>query len=243
MKKFGKLAAKLLAIALVSALALFLLTACGDKGEQPSGTSGNTTGASANQTSGSSGKQPESSSAGNDTAGKRLSAAYAGMMKGGKYYMKYSTEMEAEGEKVQTKAQMAYEGDNYASISEMNMGGMAIKSRTIKKGDAMYSINDAAKTVMKIAVPTSPEKGKPADFSGLNYLGDGKGTVNGKSLPYEEYGFEGGTLRYYFDGKKLYAMESKMTEATMLMLVEEFSDKIPAGIFDIPTDYQTVGMP
>jgi len=79
------------------------------------------------------------------------------------------------------------------------------------------------------------------DFSDLNYLGKGTGTINGRMLPYEEYENYGAIVRFYFDGKDLYAIESIGEGGeVMIMIIEELSNKIPPGMFTIPSGYTTL---
>ena len=177
-------------------------------------------------------------------AGERLSAAYANMMKSGKFYMRYTMEMNYNGETSDGKIEGAYDNDDFAMISETNVGGAIVKSRIIKKGDTMYIVNDAEKTCMEMPASASPESSDEANYNDLTYLDNGTDTIKGRTLPYEEYDSDGATIRYYFDGKNLYAIESKDAEndASTVMIIEELSDKIPAGIFDIPADYAIMKM-
>lgn len=75
------------------------------------------------------------------------------------------------------------------------------------------------------------------------YTGSGVGTVNGKSLPYEEYKAEDGTARYFMDGKNLYAMVFQSDGVEMVMIVNEFSKTIPAGMLELPADYKETEAP
>ena len=179
-----------------------------------------------------------------EIAGETLSTAYADLMKSGNYYMKYAVEMDMAGEKIESKIEAAYNSEGYAMTTEMNTGGVAVRTRMIIKGDTMYIIDDGAKSVMEMPVAANPSASNDnTDYSGLQYLGKGTDTLRGKTLTYEEYESSGVTLRYYFDGKDLYAMESKMGSVSTLMIIEALSDKIPPGIFDIPAGYEIITIP
>ena len=222
MKKF-----LIIALAIIFALSA---AACG----------GGDSGGGGDSVSTSGGDSGGSAASGTDGLGDLLSATYADLMKSKKYYMKFTSHMEFDGEVVEGRTEVAYNNDDYAMIGESSFGGMTIKSRMITKGDVMYLIDDDAKTITKTSVSISDDT-DDSDFSDLNYLGKGTGTINGRTLPYEEYENYGAIVRFYFDGKDLYAIES-IGEGfdSMVMIIEELSNKIPSGMFDIPSGYTTL---
>ena len=160
-------------------------------------------------------------------------------MKSGTYYMKYTTEMEYQGQKTKMKGSMAVQGDNMAMNAETTSGGYAVKSRVISLGDATYVIDDNSKTMMKTAKNKSVASKGTADFSKIEKIGSGKGTINGRTLPYEEYKSGNYTIKYYMDGKNVYAIESKGEGTRSVMIIEEASKTVPSGSFDLPKGYKS----
>ena len=153
--------------------------------------------------------------------------------------MKYTTDMEYGGQKTTMKGSMAAQGGNTAMSTEMTNGAQTMKSRIITLDDAAYIINDDSKMIMKTAKNKSGVNKGTADFSKLEKIGSGKGEVKGRTLPYEEYKSENYTVKYYMDGKKVYAIESKSEKSKSLMVIEEASKIVPLGSFDLPKDYKS----
>ena len=182
----------------------------------------------------------EDNSGGTGEMGDLLSATYAQIMKSNKYYMRYTTRMEFSGQVSEGRTEVAKDNDNVAMIGESSFGGMTYRSRMITKGDTMYLIDDDAKTITELTTSSSDDEESDTDFSDIVFLGKGTGTINDKTLEYEEYDNDGAKMRYYFDGKTLYALESIGDGGeSMVMIIEEISNKIPSGMFDIPKDYTT----
>lgn len=170
-------------------------------------------------------KEPSSDS---DVLGDRLGKTYTDMMASGKYYMKYR--MTTDGKNVETE--MATNGDDFATKTFAD----GIEVHMIIKDNKLYMINPAEKMV---TIMNSADQGpeQDIDYSGLTFVREGKGDFLGKTLPYEEYSADGGTTKYFFDGKKLVGMESNYEDITLVMEILELSEKIPSGLFEIPTDY------
>ena len=159
-------------------------------------------------------------------------------MQSGTYFMKYTADTEYEGQKTTVKASMAAQGDNLALNAETTVGGKTMKSRIIAVDGATYLIDDASKMIMKTVKMNGINKGM-ANFSKLEKIGSGKGEVKGRILPYEEYKSENFTIKYYMDGKSVYAIESQGDGAKSVMVIEEASKIVPAGSFDLPKDYKS----
>lgn len=186
--------------------------------------------------------KPDQSNSGTEEMGDRLAKVYTDMMQSGKYYMKYRTTMEMDGKKEEAEMEIAVNGDDSAVISSMTFG----KSHMVFKDEKSYLIDHQNQTVMVINAATMEgmENMQEADIdtTGLTYKGNGTGDFLGKKLPYEEYSTESGTIKYYFDGKKLVGMEVKDGEMTSLMEVLEMSSKYPTDMFTIPAGYTKTEM-
>ncbi|MDD4592274.1 MAG: hypothetical protein PHG06_17880 [Parabacteroides sp.] len=166
--------------------------------------------------------------------GELLSASYVEMMKSGKYLLKYRATIEFEGQSAQLEATAAVAGEDSAFISKV--GG--IESKMIFKEDKVYMIDHANKSILIWSSGAEDEDDGTIDTEGITYIG--KGIEDG--LDYEEYSTEDGSIKYYFDGKKLVKMIVVTENETMLMEILEMSDKVPDSMFEIPSDYQTVSM-
>ncbi|HSN59139.1 MAG TPA: hypothetical protein VLR72_06760 [Clostridiaceae bacterium] len=169
-----------------------------------------------------------------------MSASYADMMKTGKYLMHYKTTVTSENQNVTSDVTQAIDGANMSMTT--NTGEMAI--RMIKKDKTVYVLNDEAKTYYKIAMGDTNASGTTAsiddqviDTTGITYAGKGRAELNGKEMDYEEYLTDQGTVRYYFDGGKLYAIVFKSADMESVMEIIELSDKVTADMFEIPKGY------
>ena len=177
-----------------------------------------------------------------DWMGERLSEAFADIMKSGNYYMRYMTEIEMDGEYIESKVELANKGDDFSLISSMEVDGELVTSKMVFMGEKMYMIYDEEEFVMVMDASAGDTESGQADYDNMQYLGNGTGDVKGRTLAYEEYSVDEGKVRYYFDGRNIYAMETIADGASLLMIIEEISDKIPSGMFDIPADYQVMDM-
>lgn len=180
-------------------------------------------------------KQAEKPAQGADGMGDRLAKVYTDMMQGEKYYMKYRTTIEIEGQKGEAQMEVAVNGEDSAVKTSMP----GAESHMVFKGNKAYFIDHHAKTVMAIESANMEDMDNgEIDTDGLAYKGEGKGDFLGKTLPYEEYSTEGGTIKYYFDGKKLAGMEVTVEGITQILEILAFNDSYPSDIFTIPSGYQ-----
>jgi hypothetical protein len=196
------------------------------------GCSGNTTNNTANTTDSNGTSQTE-------TKSDLLSSSYADIMKSGKYFMHYTTDTTVEGKTIKSETEMAVDGSNIL----MKTVSDGINTHMIIKDKTLYVLNDTEKTYYKMTITdtgsgtTSSAKDEKIDTSGITYVGKGKAEINGKMMDYEEYKTDKGTIRYYFDNKKLYAIVIKSDEMETTMVIVELSDKVTAEMFEIPTGY------
>lgn len=107
----------------------------------------------------------------------------------------------------------------------------------------MYIIDEASKSIMEMSVETNQTKGMMTDYTGIKKTGSGMGEIGGKTLPYEEYaaGETGGVVRYYIDGGQVYGIESEYEGFKTVMIITNVSNSVPAGTFDLPEGYSSMG--
>lgn len=211
-----------------------LLSGCGNNQ-----TTDNNTGGSSVPASSEAQNKPDQSKSGTEELGDRLAKVYTDMMQSGKYYMKYRTTMEMDGKKEKAEMELAVNGDDSAFISSMALG----KSHMVFKDKKTYLIDHQNQTVMVLNSAAMEDiKEADIDTTGLTYKGNGVGDFLDKKLPYEEYSTESGTIKYYFEGKKLVGMEVLDGEITSLMEVLEMSNNYPADMFTIPANYTKTEM-
>lgn len=182
--------------------------------------------------------QPQASTAKPDEMSDRLAKAYTDMMEKDKYFMKYRTTIEIEGESAETLIEVAYDGDDYA-MKTMTDG---IESHMILKEKKLYMIDHVEKMVLIINSDDYDED-MDIETEGLTFISDGTKDFLGKSYPYEEYSVADGTINYFFEGKKLVGMIIDVEGLVQVLEILEMSENYPAGIFTIPADYeqQTLG--
>jgi hypothetical protein len=218
---------KIISCALAILMVAVLSTGCGNSKE-----AANTSGAAGSAQSG------NQSSATPGNLGDKLSATYADMMKSGKYYMKYKTSMDIEGQKMEVEASMAVSGEDMA----LSTKGSGYEANIIVKNNKSYMVDHQNKTVMLLAenanqTGSSPEDNQDINTDGIVYSSSGTGSFKGKTLPYEEYSTSDGKIRYYFDGKKLYGIEVIAQGATVQMEILEMSNNVSDSMFEIPASY------
>lgn len=194
--------------------------------------------ASSEQQSASEPSAPQESSggAGMDIMGGMLADAYIDLLSGDTYYVKYRMGQEVEGEKMDTVVEMAVNSGDTAMITEME----GATTHMIFKENKMYMINHKDKTVMVMqAGPAQQQSGGGAlPRSGFVFKGTGTGELFGTPRQYEEYGTDGGDVRFFFDGKKLAGFEFSAEAVTVQMEILEMIKDIPSGMFDIPGGYE-----
>jgi len=217
---------KLIALALVTILALSLLTACGGSGNAPSG--GNNTPSGSSSTPG-----------GNDNNASQGSDMVAGdifkIFESGTYHMKMR--MSVGGNSMTTE--QYFKNAMMASINEA--GGMT--TRAIYKDGKSYTIMDAEKMVMVMSIPqgTDSQSGK-VETSKMNYTGSGTAEFAGKTHKYDEYTIGGGKTQFFVDGGSLIGMRSITAEGTIDVEILAFDNNVPDSIFEIPADYEVMDM-
>lgn len=159
-------------------------------------------------------------------------------MKAGTFYVEYTATMDMDGDSMQMEGTLAYEDEKAAITANMEIMGQQAKTRALMKDKIVYMFNDTNKSYMEIPVDDSAAGNSGIqDYGSMKKIGTGEGEVNGKTLPYEEYSTEGGTVRFYLDGGKVAAMETTVQGISTLMVITKASNKVPEGCFDFPEGY------
>lgn len=221
---------KIMLIALSAAL-VFSLTSCSGGGSVKGNASaaGSKTAESAAQ----SGK----TGAGED---KLLSGSFVNIMKSGKFLMRYKTSVDIGDGKADAEITAAVDGKNVGTVYKSD----DISTHTILRDNVLYFLDDEKKTYIRMNTGISsgqngqiPKTGDLTGTEDLKYTGSGTAQINGKTLPYEEYVSGGTTMRFFVNGRDLYAISSKSEGVEMQMIILELSGSIPDGLLSIPAGY------
>ena len=173
-----------------------------------------------------------------DVASPKLTKVFSDAMKNGKFYMRYITiATDANGQQMRTKGVSATDGKSM--FFEMGMEQMDMKIKSLIKDGNMHLIDDATKTYIVLPPkPGSEQKPNTNNFASIKFTGSGTGTIEGKTLPYEEYASDDNVMRYYVDGPKIYAIEAEDGDGNKtIMLIEEFSTDVPEELLNLPEGY------
>jgi hypothetical protein len=170
-------------------------------------------------------------------------ASLIGWMMDGTFSYDFTIKTEGPDGNTEGSGSMAMDGDDMAMTMEMTVEGQAVKSRTIKKGDTMYVVDDVNRMIMQMPVEMNMTEGMMTDYSGIVKTGEGTGEIDGKTLPYEEYAESetGATVRYYLEGGQVYGLESDYEGYKSVMIIANPSNRAPAGAFDLPEGYTDFG--
>ena len=187
--------------------------------------------------------QPSQSPSDSTSGQRRLSETYQNMMDDGKYTMKY---------KIITN--MNDDDDNEMEIRLAVMDGMSaitmdlddLETTTINRDNKIYIVNHENRTIMVMnqgaQVAGEDSSTSPEDLNDydMEYVGSGRENFMGKERPYEEYSFEGGSTKYYFDGNDLDGMIITIGDNITIMEIEEISDTVNETLFELPLGYQEI---
>ncbi len=218
---------KLLAI-LLSLLMVFLLSACGGSGEEPTGVK-----EVHNQVEIQEEQQQEEEQI--DEASTKTLAYFQKFLSGGEYTM----EMKTTAEGIEMTMKSAYKGDMVYSESEY--GGQ--KSIMVMKEGFQYIIDEASKTVMKMQVVDNGAVFDMFADEAVNYetaVATGTTEYNGKSYEYEEFAVMDETVQYLFDGNDLKVMKATVMGTESVVEILSLEKGADASLFEIPEDYQLI---
>ena len=117
-------------------------------------------------------------------------------------------------------------------------------SRFVWDGDLCYVIDDEEQT-MEITEDEFFREVIYMDVDGMKLKDTGKGAFEGEQLDYETFEDEDWKQTYYFNedgGLAGYAIIDKEApgEIYKTLQVLSYDDNVPAGVFDIPADYEVI---
>lgn len=171
--------------------------------------------------------------------------SYVAAMESGTYYMDATVYVAG----ISSGMAIAVDGTDIS----VEMGGLGVPIRVLILDGKAYYLNDDKKVymVMPDAQVPLPEQTGVLDYTGIAFGKDGTGPVAGlagvddNAYAFEEFTVtENGTeasIRYYFKGNDLFAMEMTTGEdVAMTFVINGFSDEIPAGLMELPADYAEV---
>jgi hypothetical protein len=170
-------------------------------------------------------------------------AALISWMKDGTFSYDFTMTSKGPDGEMSASGSMAMDGDKMAMTQEFEMDGAVMTSRIVQKDDKTYIIDDANKMILVMAGANDEAMdGVVTDYTAMTKTGEGEGTVDGKTLPYEEYTQEGATVRYYMEDGEVYAIETESDGTTTVMVISNASSSVPSGAFDLPTGYAEMAM-
>ena len=160
-------------------------------------------------------------------------------MMNGTFSFDYAMTGETPEGDMESVGSMAMDGDKMFFRQEMTIEGQVMKSRLIQKDGTLYMIDDESQFIM-----TSPVQGEEmtdiiGNYSNITLVASGTAEVGGKTLAYEDYkeGESDETFRFYLENGEVYALEMGSDDETILMLITNASNDVPAETFDIPEGY------
>ena len=137
----------------------------------------------------------------------------------------------------------ARQDDAYASAATDPFGEYSLIMHVVQKDNKDYYINHA-KGVVSVSEPekanSSDDKLDTFPVSYMEFIESGVGSVDGVSLPYEDYSLTGFKyiLRIYVDGAKVaYTTGILESEISTIRTNFEISRDIPSYMFEFPPDY------
>lgn len=162
-------------------------------------------------------------------------------VKGGVYYFRYTAEIESAEGKTTSQGMTAVDGEQMTTYTETTVAGIEVKSKLLIRDGKTYLIDETSKSYIEVPADVGVMSDQATDFRAMEYVGGSSGELKGKTFPYEEYKTNEAAIRFYMEGKKVYAIESRTERSKTLMFIEENSKVIPAGAFDIPSGYAKLG--
>jgi hypothetical protein len=148
------------------------------------------------------------------------------------YYIKFRTEAEFEGQTMESVIETAKNGTDVVAITT----AMGMVSAVVLKEGAMYIVDHTTKTVLFSPHGMTVNKGAFPDGEYV-FKGSGSAEFFGAVKKYEEYSVGEEDVRFFFEDSEVIGFASGSEEETVQFEFLEISDTVPAGIFDIPEDY------
>jgi hypothetical protein len=161
-------------------------------------------------------------------------------MQDGTYSFDFSVEM-TEGETEMTAdGSVAMDDGKMNMTMKMDIMGYSQNIRVLLADGKGYMIDDVNKTMIVTSSGADLTSGITTDYSGIEKIGEGEGELDGKTLRYEDYTQDDIVSRFYLDGGEVVAIETDASGSKMVMYIENSSNTVPAGTFDIPKDYEVM---
>lgn len=153
------------------------------------------------------------------------------ILKGEAYLIHYKGTVTFEGQSFEADVTFATNGEDTSICNVMG----DVTGHILVKDGVTYQIDDANKTYT--AIYEEDGTNDILDTTDQEPSGTGTAEIDGKQLPYKEYVDGEETTRFYFEGDKFYAIATKSPESSSMMLVLKFTDKVPAGMLELPGGY------
>ena len=172
-----------------------------------------------------------------------LSARYIKLFDDKRFYLKFRSEEEENGEKITVEAEMAMQDDKTA-VRVMSDGMLM---RFVVTRDQVYMIVDEQKIMMVSAQTQDYNFAEMIpDTVEMQYTSSGTDEFKGRMLPYEEYRKQSADATvacYFFAGNDLVGIRSISSDGTVSDIeILEMNESIPPQMFEIPNDYEIINM-
>ena len=173
--------------------------------------------------------------------GKAVTALIKWMMDG-TFSFDFNMITEIGGEKMMSSGTMAVSGEKLSMETEAVFEGEPTKTRIVMKDGNLYMADYINQFIMEMPVEAEQDViGVMSDFSGITLIGYGEAEVYGRTLPYEDYKDETGeAVRFYIDGDLVYAIETGTEDGKNVMIIENASNTVPPGAFDLPEGFMNM---
>lgn len=165
---------------------------------------------------------------------KLKSNPYTELFKSGKYLLKFEGVVDFDPDDIRSDVTIANDGERSLIIIEAE----GSKSHILTIGDTSNMIDDASKSYMVGTI--SNKESSFINAESLEYVKSGEETIDGIEMTYEEYKYDIGSLKYYFNKKELYSIVNTNPMESVNMKIIEFSANVTEDMFTIPAGYKEV---
>ena len=180
---------------------------------------------------------PEDSEAEQVDTSKLLSNPYVELLKSGRYVLKFRGVVDLDPEDIFSDVTIAREGENSLWIIQAE----GSKSHIITKGDTAFMVDDESHSY--ITGTMSNIETSMINGESLKFNSEGEEIIDGRSMKYEEYSYDIGKLKFFFDtedDKKLHAVLNTNPVETVMMEITEFSENVTPDMFEVPEGYSGI---
>ena len=168
---------------------------------------------------------------------KLLSNPYVELLKSGRYVLKFRGVVDLDPEDIFSDVTIASEGENSLWIIQAE----GSKSHIITKGDTAFMVDDESHSY--ITGTMSNMETSMINGESLKFSSEGEEIIDGRSMKYEEYSYDIGKLKFFFDtedDKKLHAVLNTNPVETVMMEITEFSENVTPDMFEVPEGYSGI---